>query len=488
MKTKFLKRLLSWTFLLGVSSGAMAQNNLPLVAEVDFSAKGEDDAYYISTDMVDGIGNSVLPADLTTSMKLIDSTAANDKKSTFLDNTRYAITTNPVRLDSVRMADTGDGEWGFVVSGGKMGFNNQRAFTYTIGGLKNNGRYRVEVEYCNPLGVDYLNTSGSNKKPHLSSGYSAQIKIGTNASNMNPDGVQTTSLAGKSGSCLVASISNPLQPSGTQGPIAGGKLKVDVVISQLPAGQAIMIKGIKVILAKTAVRVCPANGIEPGFTEQTPDEVGGFHGSGQKVPFLDLPVNLCAPFSNGQIGLKGCLFKGFIKRKPPGGNHPYGLKVMIGEIKRCLPEGSQQRNILMHVVNHVQKGEKNGDLRQSVIIHRAVIIHGNVKTLEDFHHSRRVGVGAPKKNGDIPVLDGLFSLCIAGKELRNLFSRRHALCLKHLQRCGGRITLRPQQNDLCGPVTLFIRPQRVPLLVIQFIDRAVHGHGEDLVHAVNDTG
>ena len=224
----------------------MAQNNLPLVAEVDFSAKGEDDAYYISTDMVDGIGNSVLPADLTTSMKLIDSTAADDKKSTFLDNTRYAITTNPVRLDSVRMADTGDGEWGFVVSGGKMGFNNQRAFTYTIGGLKNNGRYRVEVEYCNPLGVDYLNTSGSNKKPHLSSGYSAQIKIGTNASNMNPDGVQTTSLAGKSGSCLVASISNPLQPSGTQGPIAGGKLKVDVVISQLPAGQAIMIKGIKV--------------------------------------------------------------------------------------------------------------------------------------------------------------------------------------------------------------------------------------------------
>lgn len=267
--------LLSTESLFAQWGGGGGGTSLPLVAETDFSVEGGEDDYYHSIDMIDGIGKSTIrPYIGPGTFSLVESTASTKTTSKFLDNAVYAITPNPIRLDSLRMYDNEDsGEWGLVVSGGKMGLNNKLALQFSVGGLKNGGQYKVVVEYCNPLTSTYLDASGSNTKPHLTSGYSAQIKIGTNASGTTPDGAPTTSLQGKEGSCMTATITNPANTSSTQGPIEGNKLTVDLVISQLPAGQAIMIKSIKVYAEVDAVVV--ANETVCAGGESTPVTLGG---------------------------------------------------------------------------------------------------------------------------------------------------------------------------------------------------------------------
>ncbi|MBR5375210.1 MAG: hypothetical protein IK131_11130, partial [Paludibacteraceae bacterium] len=245
--------------LLGVNV-AFAQpggggTNLPLVAETDFSVSGGDDDYWHSLDMVDGYGSSIVRPTwaIGTGFSNPKNTKSTATSSTFLDAMSYAVTPNPIRLDSLRMDDNGVGkgetadgdDWGIVFSAGTRGLTGSRvAVSFSVPGLKNNGRYRVEVEYCNPLASTYLETSGSNTNPHLNSGYQSQIKIGTNNSQI--DGAQTTALPGKAGNCLKATISNPTNYTNTQGPIADNVLKVNVIISQMAAGEAVMIKSIKV--------------------------------------------------------------------------------------------------------------------------------------------------------------------------------------------------------------------------------------------------
>ncbi len=225
---------------------------LALVAETDFSVAGGDADYWHSLDMVDGYGNSsILPTILLgNGFTLTDSTGSSVTESSFLDNRSYAVTPNPIRLDSLRMYDNGveagdPGDWGIVFSGGKMGLTGTTlAVSMIVPGLKNGGNYRVVVEYVNPLSKTYLNTSGANPDPHLSSGYQSRIKIGTNNSQL--DGAEVTALAGTSGASLTANVSNPVTYTNSQGPISGNKLKVDVLITQMAKGEAIMIKSIKV--------------------------------------------------------------------------------------------------------------------------------------------------------------------------------------------------------------------------------------------------
>lgn len=233
--------------------GGGGGNDLPLVAETDFSVSGGDDDYWHSLDMVDGYGNSIVRPTWAIGAGFSNpkDTKSTATKSTFLDATSYAVTPNPIRLDSLRFDDFGTGkgktatgdDWGIVFSSGSRSISNRTAVSFSVPGLKDNGRYRVEVEYCNPFASTYLNTSGSNKDPHLTGSYQSQIKIGTNGKG---DGAQTTALSSKAGSCLTASISNPTNYNNNQGPIANNMLKVDVIISQMAAGEAIMIKSIKV--------------------------------------------------------------------------------------------------------------------------------------------------------------------------------------------------------------------------------------------------
>ena len=258
-----------------VSLGAFSQGTLPLVAETDFSVAGAEADYYHSIDMVDGFGNSAIQPHLEVgTFALIDSTAADKTTSTFLNNVCYAVTPNPIRLDSVRMFDNeNSGEWGFVFSGGKTGVSNRLALRMTVGGLLEGGRYSVVVEYCNPHKDTYLNTNGSNPDPHLSGDYSAQIKVGTNASGTNPDGAQTTSLGKSTFNCLEATINSPMQSSNSQGFIQDdGVLRVDIVASQLQAGQAVMIKSIKVY-AEVDVKIVGVESVCAGG-EKTPLSLG----------------------------------------------------------------------------------------------------------------------------------------------------------------------------------------------------------------------
>ena len=258
-----------------VSLGAFSQGTLPLVAETDFSVAGAEADYYHSIDMVDGFGNSAIQPHLEVgTFALIDSTAADKTTSTFLNNVCYAVTPNPIRLDSVRMFDNeNSGEWGFVFSGGKTGVSNRLALRMTVGGLLAGGRYSVVVEYCNPHKDTYLNTNGSNPDPHLSGDYSAQIKVGTNASGTNPDGAQTTNLGKSTFNCLKATINSPMQSSNSQGFIQDdGVLRVDIVASQLQAGQAVMIKSIKVY-AEVDVKIVGVESVCAGG-EKTPLSLG----------------------------------------------------------------------------------------------------------------------------------------------------------------------------------------------------------------------
>lgn len=243
---------------IGSGIGAYAQwgpttNTLPLVAETDFSVSGGDDDYWHSLDMVDGYGNSIVRPTWAIGAGFSNpkDTKSTATKSTFLDATSYAVTPNPIRLDSLRFDDFGTGkgktakseDWGIVFSAGSRSISNRTAVSFSVPGLKDNGRYRVDVEYCNPFAATYLNTSGSNTDPHLTGSYQSQIKIGTNGKG---DGAQTTALPSKAGTCLTASISNPANYNNTQGPISNNILRVDVIISQMAAGEAIMIKSIKV--------------------------------------------------------------------------------------------------------------------------------------------------------------------------------------------------------------------------------------------------
>ena len=220
MKTHwFIVKLVALCMFLSLYTVVNAQNNLPLVAETDFSVSGGDDDYWHSLDMVDCYGNSIVRPSWAIGAGYSNpkDTKSTPTKSTFLDNTSYAVTPNPIRLDSLRFDDFGTGkgmtaksdDWGIVFSAGSR-ISGRTAVSFTVPGLKDNGRYRVEVEYCNPLTTTYLNTDGSNKNPHLSGSYSSQLKIGINGKG---DGKQVTNLPSKAGNCLTASISSLNNPN-----------------------------------------------------------------------------------------------------------------------------------------------------------------------------------------------------------------------------------------------------------------------------------
>ncbi|MBP5457908.1 MAG: hypothetical protein J6Y37_15570 [Paludibacteraceae bacterium] len=248
MRNNLRKRLISLALLLGLSGSAFAQSlSLPLVAEIDFSATGKENARYVSIDEVDGIGNSILPAKLETDIPLLDTVFSTDKTSSFLDSKRpcYAITPNPIKLDTFRLFDNGDsGEWGFIVSGGGRGTSlTQKVLSYSLKGLKNNGKYRVEVEYCNPHSASYLDPSGNNKQPHLNVQWQGILRIGINTTAA--EGTFTSSPSSKEGQCSIVTINAPTQASTLLNSITNGNLTINIA-TDLFSQQAIMIKNIKV--------------------------------------------------------------------------------------------------------------------------------------------------------------------------------------------------------------------------------------------------
>ncbi len=217
--------------------------NLALIASTDFSVVGGENVNYHSIDMLNNFGGLTQPK-FKASFSLPDSIISTDKKSAFLDGQHYAITSNPSKLDSLRFIDNKDsGEWGLIISNGDGVAPKDPVFSMEVNGLKNHGNYRVVVEFCNPHSETYLNTSGSNKAPHLRSGYNATIKIAANNSLYGGKDARPGMTAG---SCAVVEITNPVTPTSDLGPVQNNRLTINIYVSQMAKGEAIMIKSIKV--------------------------------------------------------------------------------------------------------------------------------------------------------------------------------------------------------------------------------------------------
>ena len=266
MKTQRI--LAFWLFLVGLLLGgskAYAQwpggggaAGLVLVSSTDFSVAGGEDSFYHSTDLVTGfdgvvkphifVGNGYkLPPNVASSL---DQGKGGSAEGTFLSGRYYGISYNSRQLDSLRM-DEAKGDWGIVFSSGDKAISaNTLLLNYRVRGLKNGGKYRVVVEYCNPLSKDYLNqqsklntTSQKNKGPYLSSSYNARLKIGTN--NSTPDGVDA-GVPMTAGDCEVSTINSPVSSDNRQGPITNETLDVNIYLTQSGSYAAVKIKSIKV--------------------------------------------------------------------------------------------------------------------------------------------------------------------------------------------------------------------------------------------------
>ena len=239
-----------WLFVIGLllgNSNVYAQfaptTNLPLVASTEFKViGGENDAYHSFDELNDFEG--INTPTFRTNFLLPDSIVSTEKMSSFLNEQHYAITSNPSNLDSLRFYDNeNSGEWGVIISNGERSTPTTPVFSMEVKGLKNNGKYRIVVEVCNPHSSTYLNNSGSNKAPHLNSGYNSALKIGVN--NTLSGGIDSRP-GFREDSCNVFEITTPSSATAFHGPIYNNKLTVNFYISQMAKGEAIMIKSIKV--------------------------------------------------------------------------------------------------------------------------------------------------------------------------------------------------------------------------------------------------
>ena len=242
---KLIRTAFLWILCMFPIKGVCA---LPLISETDFSvAEGTND--YYSVEMTDGFVNSkAIPHISVESIPLADGTESTETKSDFLDKPHYAITPNPIRLDNLRLEDNGGG---LIFSAGK-GTNKisegTKILSYIVSGLKNGGEYEVVVEYCNPLSTTYLNTSGSNSAPHLTGSYHSMIQVGVNNTETS-SGKKLVALSSKAGTCLAATIKSPTAEQLEQEdvrPITDNTLTVNVYISDMGDGEALMIRSIQV--------------------------------------------------------------------------------------------------------------------------------------------------------------------------------------------------------------------------------------------------
>ena len=247
MKKSLQKSLGLFVFLLGMVGSALAQGAqmLPLVAETDFSCSDKDSmASFAAIGEVNGFGRSYFTPTLSTPLNVVTSTKSTTTESDFLSKMQYAVTSNPIRLDSLRFFDNeNNGIWGFVVSGKNI--INEPILSFNVSGVKNGGKYRIEIDICNPLSKDYLETSGSAPQPHLSASYQSMIRVGVNNTSTS-QGTLLNAIPNKAGECITQSVSSPISVQQDLRPISGNKLTVNIYIGQMAEGEALMIKSIRV--------------------------------------------------------------------------------------------------------------------------------------------------------------------------------------------------------------------------------------------------
>ena len=243
---KLIRTAFLWILCMFPIKGVCA---LPLISETEFSVTGGTKDYY-SVEMSEGVVNSkAIPHISVESIPLADGTEATETASDFLDEPHYAITSNPALLDNIRLDNY---DWGGLIFSAGKGTNKisegTKILSYIVSGLKNGGEYEVVVEYCNPLSTTYLNTSGSNSAPHLTGSYHSMIQVGVNNTETS-SGKKLVALSSKAGTCLAATIKSPTAEQLEQEdvrPITDNTLTVNVYISDMGDGEALMIRSIQV--------------------------------------------------------------------------------------------------------------------------------------------------------------------------------------------------------------------------------------------------
>ncbi|MBR5695740.1 MAG: hypothetical protein IKX43_05835 [Paludibacteraceae bacterium] len=240
MKKILQKQLVLPVFLLlGAIGNLLAQGstNMLLVAETDFSCSALDSTTnYASIDEVDGFGNSLIEPRLSTSLLLTTTTRSTAAKSDFLSKAQYAITSNPKKLDELRMLD--EEGWGFVSSTTVSG---KVILSLSVSGLKDNSNYRVEIEYYVPLTADEIKSSSYNVSLRAvvnPTAYNETSGASTQGSNQLPD--LNTLREGYTNTLSITQASMNCRP------ISGGALNLYISSEKGGLGQAIMIKSIKV--------------------------------------------------------------------------------------------------------------------------------------------------------------------------------------------------------------------------------------------------
>ena len=252
MKTRRLLTL--WLFLAGLLLGytkAYAQGGgsaagLVLVSSTDFSVSGAESKSFNVIDSVNGFKGIFTPEiSVGEDYSLPSDVYTDPSETTFLSGKHYGISYRSHFLDTLRFARTTD-DWGIVFSSGdKSVLSNTLLLNYRVGGLKIGGKYRVEIEVCNPHSASYLDPSGSNKNPHLNSSYHSILKVGTNNSIKIPGGIDV-SVPSYADSSRVYTISSPASFDSRQGAITNGTLDVNVYMNESNPNSAVKIKRIKV--------------------------------------------------------------------------------------------------------------------------------------------------------------------------------------------------------------------------------------------------
>ena len=252
MKTRRLLTL--WLFLAGLLLGytkAYAQGGgsaagLVLVSSTDFSVSGAESKPLNAITSVNGFNGIFSPEILVGADYSLPSDVYTDpSETTFLSGKHYGISYRSHFLDTLRFARTTD-DWGIVFSSGdKSVLSNTLLLNYRVGGLKIGGKYRVEIEVCNPHSASYLDPSGSNKNPHLNSLYNSSLQVGTNNSIKIPGGIDVN-VPSYADSSRVYTISSPASFDSRQGAITNGTLDVNVYMNKSNPNSAVKIKSIKV--------------------------------------------------------------------------------------------------------------------------------------------------------------------------------------------------------------------------------------------------
>jgi hypothetical protein len=252
MKTRRLLTL--WLFLAGLLLGytkAYAQGGgsaagLVLVSSTDFSVSGAESKSFNVIDSVNGFKGIFSPEiSVGEDFSLPSDVYTDPSETTFLSGKHYGISYRSHFLDTLRFARTTD-DWGIVFSSGdKSVLSNTLLLKYRVGGLKIGGKYRVEIEVCNPHSASYLDPSGSNKNPHLNSSYHSILKVGTNNSIKIPGGIDVN-VPNYADSSRVYTISSPASFDSRQGAITNGTLDVNVYMNESNPNSAVKIKRIKV--------------------------------------------------------------------------------------------------------------------------------------------------------------------------------------------------------------------------------------------------